>query len=58
MLKMEIDEKCFKEAEDKIRDLINWVAVFEDEFNLPKEVVDTLKKRLEHIASTLGRCVL
>lgn len=55
---MEIDEKCFKEVEDKIRDLINWVAVFEEEYDLPKEVVETLKKKLEDIASTLGVCIL
>ena len=49
----EIDDNVLKEAEDKIRDTINWIAVFEEEYNLPKEVVDQLRERLEEIAGKL-----
>lgn len=33
-----------------IRDLMNWITVFETEYDLPREVVDQLKSRLEKIA--------
>jgi hypothetical protein len=49
-----ITKDAIKEIENEIRDMINWVAVFETEYELPKEVVDKLKERLEGIASKLG----
>lgn len=42
-----------KKIADDVRDIINWVAVFESEYELPKEVVDQLRKRLEKIAKDL-----
>lgn len=40
-------------ATDEIREIINWIAVFETEYNLPAEVVEKLKSRLEKVASNL-----
>ncbi len=44
-----------KAAEDEIRDIINWVKVFETEYELPKEVVEELTERLEKLAVDIGR---
>ncbi len=51
---VEIDTKSFKKATDELRDMLNWIAVFEEEYNLPAEAVDQLKERLEKIANLLG----
>lgn len=50
----EINDAALKEIEDNIRNTINWIKIFEEEYNLPKEVVDELRKRLEGIATKLG----
>ncbi len=39
---------------DEVRDTINWIAIFETEYELPKEVVQQLRSRLEKIAALLG----
>lgn len=49
-----VDTNKIKNIENDIRDLINWIAVFETEYNLEKEVVDTLRKKLEKIAKKVG----
>jgi len=51
---VEISDEAFKKTADEIRDIINWIAVFETEYNLPAEVVQQLRSRLEKIASDLG----
>ena len=51
---VEVDDVAFKAAADEIRDIVNWIAVFETEYQLPKEVVDQLRKRLESLANNLG----
>ena len=48
-----VDKKNLKEIEDTLRDTINWVAVFETEYDLPKEVVAKLKKKLQKIGNLL-----
>ncbi len=48
---MELSDEKVKEIEGKVRELINWIAVFEEEYNVPKEVVDKLRSGLEEIAS-------
>lgn len=42
-----------EEAANEIRDTINWIKVFEEEYDLPSEVVEQLRKRLESIAEKL-----
>ncbi len=56
--KPEIDMSEVKSLEDEVRDLINWVAVFDQEYDLPKEVTDKLLQRLHSVARKIGwlRC--
>ena len=49
----EISDENLKAATDEIREILNWIAVFETEYNLPTEVVEKLKSRLEKVASNL-----
>ena len=49
-----IDTNKIKAIENEIRDIINWIAVFEEEYELEKEVVDTLRKKLEIVANKVG----
>ena len=51
---VEVNDESFKEIGDEIRDIINWIKVFEEEYDLPAEVVDKLRSRLEAIAEKLG----
>jgi len=51
---VEISDEAFKKCTDEIRDIINWIAVFETEYKLPAEVVQQLRSRLEKIANDLG----
>ncbi len=51
---VEIDAKSFKKAADELRDTLNWIAVFEEEYSLPAEAVSQLRDRLEKIANLLG----
>ena len=39
-----------KTAEDSVRELKNWIFVFAKEYDLPKEAVDTLTKKVEELA--------
>ena len=49
------DIAATRSIEDEIRDVLNWIAVFKTEYDLPAEVVSQLKKRLESIAVKVGR---
>lgn len=49
-----VDVNEVQKIEDEIRDLMNWVAVFEREYDLPKEVVETLHSKLHNIAQRVG----
>ncbi|MBI4919124.1 hypothetical protein HY837_04280 [archaeon] len=53
---LDMDE--VKNVEDELRELINWVAVFEQEYDLPKEVTEKLLQRLHSVARKIGwlRC--
>ena len=50
----EISVQDLKDVEDDLRDIINWVAVFEQEYDMPKEAVDTLTTRLREVARKIG----
>lgn len=50
----EIPVQDLKDVEDDLRDIINWVAVFEQEYDMPKEAVDTLMNRLHEVARKIG----
>ncbi len=51
---VEVDDATFKEIENELRDIINWIKVFEEEYDLPAEVVNQLRTRLEGAAKKLG----
>ena len=50
----ETDPQELKSIEDEIREIINWVSVFEMEYDLPKEAVEQLQERLHNIARRVG----
>ncbi|MBI5065728.1 hypothetical protein HZA97_05825 [Candidatus Woesearchaeota archaeon] len=54
----ELDVNEIKSVEDDVRDLINWVAVFEKEYDIPKEATEELLNKLHSIAKKVGwlRC--
>ncbi len=54
----ELDAAEVKSVEDEVRDLINWVAVFEKEYDIPKEATEELLNKLHSIAKKVGwlRC--
>jgi hypothetical protein len=49
-----MDVTKVKAIEDEIRDLINWIAVFETEYNLDKEIVDQLRNKLEDLSKKVN----
>ncbi|MBI2564608.1 hypothetical protein HYV79_01310 [Candidatus Woesearchaeota archaeon] len=53
-----LDTNEIKNVENELRDLMNWVAVFEQEYDLPREVVDKLLNKIHSIAKKIGwlRC--
>ena len=51
---VEVEDATFKEVANEIRDIINWIKVFEEEYKLPAEVVSQLRTRLEGISGKLG----
>ena len=51
---VEFSDESFQEVADELRDIINWVAVFNEEYNLPEEVADKLKSRLLAVAEKLN----
>ena len=52
-----MEDKCIlaiKEVEDSLRDMMNWVAVFAEEYNIPEEAVTKLKEKISEIAKKAG----
>ncbi len=43
-----------KEAENAVRDLKNWIAVFAQEYNLPEEAKNTLHKKIDELAMKIA----
>lgn len=48
-----MEESQIQEIANEIRDIINWVKVFEEEYDLPLEVVNQLRSKLESAAQKL-----
>lgn len=44
-----------QEIVDELRDLLNWIAVFQEEYDLPTEVYTTLRDKVEQIAYSLEK---
>ena len=53
-MKAKVNENSVRTAEDAVRDVKNWVFVFAKEYDLPKEAVDTLNKKIEELAVKIG----
>jgi hypothetical protein len=51
---VELSNKKLKEAEDELRELMNWVSVFNTEYDLPAEVVEKLQKKLQKVSKIIG----
>jgi phage shock protein A len=43
-----------KEAENAVRDLKNWIAVFAQEYDLPDEAVKKLQEKVDELASKIA----
>lgn len=43
-----------RNVEDAVRELKNWVFVFAKEYDLPKEAIDTLSKKIDELAQKIG----
>ncbi len=42
--------------ENEIRDIVNWLAVFKEEYGIADEAVDVLKEKLEELARKASVC--
>ncbi|MFC1775016.1 hypothetical protein ACFLZN_01735 [Nanoarchaeota archaeon] len=52
-----MDESCNAkrvEVENQLRDLLNWVSVFAEEYDLPEEATHKLREKIELLAKTVG----
>ena len=54
MPKQKVDVNAVRTAEDAVRDVKNWLFVFAKEYDLPKEALDTLQKKIEELAMKIG----
>ena len=43
-----------KAIENEIRDILNWISVFEEEYDLEHEIVEQLRQRLSGVARKVG----
>ncbi len=44
------------ELENEIRNTINWLAVFKEEYGIADEAVEVLRKKLEELAQKAATC--
>ena len=44
-----------KNAQSEIREILNWVKIYEEEYSLDKEVVETLCSRLEKLSALIAK---
>jgi len=44
------------EIENEIRNIINWLAVFKEEYGIPEEAVSVLREKLEELAKKSAVC--
>jgi len=64
MAKIEIDEEMLKQVENEIRDLINWIEVWNQEEKvggtklIEDEQAEKIKEKLRSIAEKLGLATL
>lgn len=49
-----VDTSSVKDAENAVRDLKNWIFVFAKEYDLPKEAITMLHKKVDEVAVKVG----
>ncbi len=52
-----VEDKCIlgiREVENSLRDMMNWIAVFAQEYSIPEEAVTKLREKIEEIAKKAG----
>ena len=47
-------DKKIIEVENDIRDIINWLVIFQEEYGIDEEAVDVLRAKLEKLAKKVG----
>lgn len=50
----EVKPETIKNAEDVVRDVRNWLAVFKTEYNIADEAYDKLHQKVEEIGAKIG----
>jgi hypothetical protein len=51
---MAVDVKTVRDAENSVRDLRNWLAVFKTEYGISEEAYKTLHSKIEELGSKIG----
>ena len=51
---MEVEEKKMDEITDEIRDIVNLIKVFEEEYDIPSEAVKQMRDKLEGIVQKIA----
>ena len=51
---MAVDVKTVRDAENSVRDLRNWLAVFKTEYDVSEEAYKTLNAKIEELGSKIG----
>jgi hypothetical protein len=56
---MMADAPNVRDAENAVRDLKNWIAVFAQEYSLPEEAIKTLHQKIDELAAKIGniKCI-
>lgn len=52
-MKIKVDVSTVKATADKLRDVKNWLAVFQEEYDIPAEAMETLSNKIDDIAKDL-----
>lgn len=55
-IKKTAGSKLSVSIENDIRDIINWLAVFKEEYDIPREAVSVLRAKLEALARKASVC--
>lgn len=50
-----VDKNAVRDAENAVRDLKNWIAVFGKEYSLPKSATDKLHEQIDIVAAKVGK---
>ncbi|MEM3126843.1 MAG: hypothetical protein QW331_02120 [Candidatus Woesearchaeota archaeon] len=52
-----LSDNEIKSIENQIRDAINDLTVFQEEYDIPEEAVEDLRSKLENIAKRVGKAM-